>query len=121
MSQTTARGYPDTDLKGFLSRFTPKRRWEEAARGWACPSSRNVMRDHKGFIDVTSDGNGTLFELYFQASRDALLENRCQFMLASYKGSGETILIVDDIESQREITAMMLDMLRLPICCCLQR
>ena len=71
----------------------------------------NVMRDHKGFIDVTSDGNGTLFELYFQASRDALLRTDANLALASYKGSGETILIVDDIESQREITAMMLDML----------
>jgi CheY-like chemotaxis protein len=71
----------------------------------------NVMRDHKGYIDVKSNEDGTLFELYFPISRDALLKKDINLSLTNYKGKGETILVIDDIESQREISSMMLDML----------
>ncbi|MEZ4551310.1 MAG: response regulator [Desulfobacterales bacterium] len=104
-------GISDTDLKRIFEPFYTKKKMGRSGTGLGLSVVWNVMRDHKGFIDVTSDGNGTLFELYFQASRDALLRTDANLALASYKGSGETILIVDDIESQREITAMMLDML----------
>ena len=104
-------GISDTDLKRIFEPFYTKKKMGRSGTGLGLSVVWNVMRDHKGFIDVTSDGNGTLFELYFQASRDSLLRTDANLALASYKGSGETILIVDDIESQREITAMMLDML----------
>ena len=71
----------------------------------------NIIRDHKGYIDLHSDGTGTRFELYFPSTRDSAFKSASNIALESYQGKGERILVVDDIESQREITARMLYML----------
>ena len=71
----------------------------------------NTVQDHKGYIDVTSDENGTTFELYFPITRDEISDKDLSIPIKDYKGNGETILVVDDVESQREISCKMLDTL----------
>jgi len=71
----------------------------------------NVVQDHKGYIDVKSDEDGTTFELYFPITRDEISEKALSIPIKDYKGNGETILVVDDVESQREIACKMLDSL----------
>lgn len=34
----------------------------------------NVVQDHKGYIDVTSDEKGTIFKLYFPITREEIPE-----------------------------------------------
>jgi CheY-like chemotaxis protein len=60
---------------------------------------------------VTSDENGTAFQLYFPITRDELSDEDLSRPIKDYKGDGETILVVDDVESQREITCTILDRL----------
>jgi len=62
-------------------------------------------------IDVTCDGNGTTFELYFPITRDEVSDKDLTIPIKDYKGDGETVLVVDDVESQREISCNMLDTL----------
>jgi DNA-binding NtrC family response regulator len=69
------------------------------------------MQDHQGYIDVKSDENGTTFELYFPITRDEISDKDLSIPIKDYKGNGETILVVDDVESQREISSKMLDAL----------
>ena len=58
-----------------------------------------------------SDQSGTKFELYFPITRDEILGKDLSIPISDYKGNGEMILVVDDVESQREISCKMLDML----------
>ena len=71
----------------------------------------NAIQDHEGCINVISDENGTTFELYFPITRDEVSDKALSIPIREYKGNGETILVVDDVESQREITCKMLDTL----------
>jgi len=71
----------------------------------------NVVQDHKGYIDVTTDENGTTFELYFPITRDEIWKKDIPLSVKDYKGNGETILVVDDMETQRDISCKMLDTL----------
>jgi PAS domain S-box-containing protein len=104
-------GISARDLKRIFEPFYTKKKMGRSGTGLGLSVVWNVMRDHKGYIDVKSDEDGTLFELYFPISRDNLLKKDANLTLTSYKGNGETILVIDDIESQREISSMMLDML----------
>lgn len=104
-------GISTGDLKRVFEPFYTKKKMGRSGTGLGLSVVWNVMRDHKGHIDVKSDGDGTRFELYFPITRDALSKTNNDLSLTNYKGSGETILVIDDIESQREISSRMLDML----------
>jgi CheY-like chemotaxis protein len=71
----------------------------------------NIVQDHSGYIDVVSDESGTQFDLYFPITREKILDKKASIMLEQIKGEGEKILVIDDIESQREISCKMLDIL----------
>jgi DNA-binding NtrC family response regulator len=60
---------------------------------------------------VTSDENGTTFELYFPITRDEISGKDLSIPTKDYKGNGETILVVDDVKSQQEISCKLLDAL----------
>jgi CheY-like chemotaxis protein len=68
----------------------------------------NVVRDHEGYIDIKSTHEGTTFELYFPITRQEISEKEFFSSIGDYKGAGESILVVDDVETQREIACNML-------------
>lgn len=70
----------------------------------------NVVQDHDGHITVKSDGNGTKFEIYFPATREKA-PSRLSVPLPELYGNGETILVIDDMQSQRDISCGMLEAL----------
>ena len=68
-----------------------------------------TVKDHKGFIDVRSSlGKGTTFTIYFPKTRKELESHKDAIKIEDYMGSGESILVVDDVPSQREIATSML-------------
>ncbi len=69
----------------------------------------NVVQDHQGYVDVTSDERGTRFTLYFPSTREKLSAKDLPVPLKDLRGRGENILIVDDVSSQRDITCKMLE------------
>jgi two-component system, cell cycle sensor histidine kinase and response regulator CckA len=80
-----------------------------------------TVKDHGGYIDVQSTeekahpsrlgdgGQGTIFTLYFPIIRKELPRDRPLLTIESYCGNGESILIVDDVEEQRQIVSGMLN------------
>ncbi len=68
----------------------------------------NILLDHKGYIDVITGKNGTTFELYFPITREEILGQTLSLPVKDLQGNGETILVVDDVESQRDISCKML-------------
>jgi len=68
-----------------------------------------TVKDHKGYIDVKSvEGEGTTFTLYFPVVRQELPDDKSAFSIQDIMGKGEAILVVDDVEAQREIASQML-------------
>jgi hypothetical protein len=65
--------------------------------------------DHHGHIEVESDGHGgSVFKLYFPVSHDDLQSPARVVDVQTHKGKGERVLVVDDIEEQREIASSIL-------------
>jgi CheY-like chemotaxis protein len=69
----------------------------------------NVVQDHKGYIDVTSNDIGTTFELFFPITREEISRKHLSIPFKDLKGDGEKILVIDDVENQRDISCKMLE------------
>jgi PAS domain S-box-containing protein len=104
-------GISSDDLERIFEPFYTKKVMGRSGTGLGLAVVWNVMQDHQGYIDVKSDENGTTFELYFPITRDEISDKDLSIPIKDYKGNGETILVVDDVESQREISSKMLDAL----------
>ena len=104
-------GIASDDLERIFEPFYTKKVMGRSGTGLGLAVVWNVVQDHKGYIDVPSDENGTTFELYFPITRDEISDKDLSIPIKDYKGNGETILVVDDVESQREISCKMLDTL----------
>ena len=104
-------GISSDDLERIFEPFYTKKIMGRTGTGLGLAVVWNTVQDHKGYIDVTSDKNGTKFELYFPITRDEISGKNLSVPIKDYKGNGEMILVVDDVESQREISCQMLDTL----------
>ena len=60
---------------------------------------------------MTTDEDGTTFELYFPITRGKISGKDLATTIEDINGDGETILVVDDVASQRDISCKMLDTL----------
>jgi two-component system cell cycle sensor histidine kinase/response regulator CckA len=71
-----------------------------------------TVKDHNGYIDVESaEGQGTTFTLYFPTTRRQASSEGHEVSLQDYKGKGESILVVDDIQEQRDVASGILEKL----------
>jgi PAS domain S-box-containing protein len=104
-------GISSDDLERIFEPFYTKKVMSRSGTGLGLAVVWNTVQDHKGYIDMKSDENGTTFELYFPITRDEISDKALSIPIKDYKGNGETILVVDDVESQREISCNMLDTL----------
>lgn len=68
-----------------------------------------TVKDHQGYITVnTEKGSGSTFKLYFPVTRKDLAEALPLMQLEDWKGKGERVLVIDDVEEQRDIALRML-------------
>jgi signal transduction histidine kinase/CheY-like chemotaxis protein len=104
-------GISSDDLERIFEPFYTKKVMGRSGTGLGLAVVWNTVQDHKGYIDVTSDENGTIFQLYFPIIRAEISDKALSLPIKDYKGNGEIILVVDDVESQREISCMILDKL----------
>jgi PAS domain S-box-containing protein len=104
-------GIPPADLERIFEPFFTKKVMGRSGTGLGLALVWNVMKDHDGYIHVTSDETGTLFELYFPAVREDARKKRLPIPIEEIRGNGERVLIVDDVDSQREIASSMLEKL----------
>ena len=104
-------GISSEDLERIFEPFYTKKVMGRSGTGLGLAVVWNVVQDHKGYVDVQSTENGTTFELHFPITREAIADRESSLPIGDYKGAGETILVVDDIASQREIACDMLSVL----------
>ena len=98
-------------LRGFFEPFFTKKRIGRSGTGLGLAVVWNILQDHEGYVNVSSDENGTTFELYLPITRNEIFKKDMPISIDELKGRGETILVVDDVESQREISCSILSVL----------
>ena len=105
-------GISKADLEHIFEPFFSKKTLGRSGTGLGMTVVWGTVQDHKGYITVsTIEGRGALFELYFPATREEMAQESSEVSLADYQGSGQTLLVVDDILEQRQLAKIMLDQL----------
>jgi CheY-like chemotaxis protein len=101
-------GISSEDIERIFEPFYTKKVMGRSGTGLGLAVVWNVVEDHNGCINVASDENGTTFDVYFPVARREVSKKDLPKRINAYKGNGETILVVDDVESQRDISCNML-------------
>ncbi len=105
----TGSGITKDDLEHIFEPFyTKKKMGRTSGTGLGLTIVWNTMQDHGGTITVNSTASGTIFELFFPATNgDKLMPtdpNDTDFP----QGKGEKVLVVDDIDQQRDLASQIL-------------
>ncbi len=101
-------GISPDDVERIFEPFYTRKVMGRSGTGLGLTVVWNTVQDHRGYIHVNSDRNGTVFELYFPVARSPKTIEADRTPVEAYMGSGQRILVVDDEESQRTITSAIL-------------
>lgn len=105
----TGVGISREDKDKIFEPFYTKKVMGRSGTGLGMAVVLGAVQDHCGYITVQSEeGEGTVFTLYFPATRQELSKDTSLISIQEYTGNGETILIVDDVEEQRATAKAML-------------
>ncbi|CAB1060932.1 sensory box histidine kinase/response regulator [Olavius sp. associated proteobacterium Delta 1] len=108
----TGIGIRPEDKERIFEPFYTKKVMGRSGTGLGMAVVWGTVKDHKGYIDLKStEGEGTTFTLYYPVTRESLQDDPSTAADFENNGHGETILIVDDVEEQRNIASLMLNKL----------
>jgi two-component system, cell cycle sensor histidine kinase and response regulator CckA len=108
----TGIGISEGDKEKIFEPFYTKKVMGRSGTGLGMTVVWGAVKDHDGFIDIQTEiGSGTTFKLYFPASSKLICEPQSDFNIEPSKGSGEHILVVDDVLEQRQIATAILEQL----------
>ena len=104
----TGIGMPSSDLDKIFEPFYTKKVLGHSGTGLGMSVVWGTVKDHDGFFDIiTEEGSGTTFILYFPASRSEIKAPSSVY-IEDYLGKGESILIIDDAQEQRNLAERMM-------------
>ncbi len=105
----TGIGIDQKDLKRIFEPFYSKKEMGRSGSGLGLAIVYGVIKDHNGYIDVTTElGKGSDFLVYFPALNASVVEDKQEII--DIRGSN-SILVVDDGQEQRELAAATLSSL----------
>ncbi len=105
----TGIGISAEEIECIFEPFYTKKVMGRSGTGLGMTVVWGTVKDHKGYIDiVSSPGRGTQFTLYFPVTRKKIDKDKVNFSINDYMGNGEAILVVDDINEQRQIASTIL-------------
>jgi len=101
-------GISTGDLERIFEPFYTKKVMGRSGTGLGMAVVWGTVKDHKGYVDVqSSEGKGTTFTLYFPVTRKKSARDKISISIEDIIGN-EKILLVDDMEEQRDIASRML-------------
>ena len=107
--QDEGEGISPDDMKHLFEPFYTKKIMGRSGTGLGMAVVWGTVQDHQGYININSSpGKGTLFELYFPSTRAEIRQLATEIPVEKFTGSGELILVVDDIREQRDIASGIL-------------
>ena len=102
-------GISSKDIERIFEPFYTKKAMGRSGTGLGMAVVWGTVKDHKGYIDIQSvEGKGTTFTLYFPMTRKEIARDKSLLSIEDYMGKGESLLVVDDVEEQREIASRIL-------------
>jgi len=102
-------GIPRKDIERIFEPFYSKKVMGRSGTGLGMTVVWGTIKDHDGHIDVYSEkGKGTTFTLLFPATRKGLKKKDVSPSLIELMGNGESVLIVDDVQEQRDLASSIL-------------
>lgn len=102
-------GIASKDMERIFEPFFTKKIMGRGGTGLGMAIVWGIVKDHNGYIEVKSiEGKGTVFRLYFPATRQEISGAASSVSLDECMGMGESILVVDDIPEQKELASGML-------------
>ena len=102
-------GIAPDEINRIFEPFYTKKKMGRSGTGLGMAVVWGTVKDHKGYIHVKSDeGKGTTIKLFFPVTRKPVRRNEIVNSFESYRGEGESILVVDDVKEQREIASKLL-------------
>ena len=106
----TGKGISPKDIGRIFEPFYTKKVMGRSGTGLGLAIVWGAVKDHGGYIDVQSEeGKGTTFSLYFPVTRKELPTVQPPVSVNEYMGRRETLLVVDDVQAQRELAVAMLN------------
>ncbi|NTW77780.1 MAG: PAS domain S-box protein, partial [Syntrophaceae bacterium] len=100
----TGEGIPAANLKRIFEPFYTRKVMGRSGTGLGLAVVWGTVKDHMGYINVQSEeGKGSTFTLYFPVAREEMTSEAVAMAVSEYMGSGESILVVDDVKEQREL------------------
>lgn len=105
----TGEGISPDDMKHIFEPFYTKKVMGRSGTGLGLSVVWGTVKDHNGSINVQSEaGKGSTFTLLFPATSRDITTDRIHRPAAEYMGRRESLLVVDDVEGQRELASQML-------------
>jgi two-component system, cell cycle sensor histidine kinase and response regulator CckA len=102
-------GISPDDLNKIFEPFYTKKKMGRSGTGLGLAIVWGMVKDHKGYIDVqSSEGQGSVFTLYFPLVRENVGEDLAKLAVEQYLGHGEAVLVVDDVAEQRQLATIMM-------------
>ncbi len=103
-------GIAPEDLQRIFEPFyTKKVMGRRSGTGLGMSVVWGIVHDHKGYINVNSTvGKGTTLDIYFPVTLQDMTGPMEELDREKYRGKGELILVVDDVQVQREIAKAIL-------------
>ena len=104
-------GISEDDLKRIFEPFYSKKVMGRSGTGLGLAVVWNVVQDHNGYINVISTDQGTTFNIYLPVTRQRVIDREEVLEIKEISGDGQSVLVIDDVESQRYITTSILNKL----------
>jgi len=107
----TGSGISEQDLKHIFEPFYTKKTMGRSGTGLGLAVVWNTMKDHDGTVFATSNTLGTTFELYFPSTKENHSPTPKATDLSAFRGTGQSILVIDDEAQQQDIASRILSSL----------
>jgi CheY-like chemotaxis protein len=105
----TGVGIAREEMEHIFEPFYTKKVMGRSGTGLGMAVVWGTVHDHNGYIDIKSTpGKGTTFLLYFPSTNQPIQAKKKQISMDKYKGNGESILVVDDVNEQLKIADKIL-------------
>jgi signal transduction histidine kinase/CheY-like chemotaxis protein len=105
----TGAGIAPEDLDRIFEPFYTRKVMGRSGTGLGMAIVWGTVKDHGGYVDVHSEqGKGTTVTLFLPATRALPRVAPPKLKLEEFRGHGESILVVDDIRTQRDICTAIL-------------
>jgi len=105
-------GIDEKNLGRIFEPFFSNKTGSKAGTGLGMSLVWGILEDHQGYIDIDSTlEKGTIITIYLPLTKSKQKNDELASELFDYHGEGEFILVVDDLDIQRDLNQYLLHQL----------